>query len=153
MFTDNCKQLIREAEGLRLKVYKCPSGKLTIGYGHTKDALAGMTINETVAEIYLEQDLKDVAIAIKKYVKVKLNKNQIDALGSFIFNVGAGNFAKSTLLKKINAGDFEGAAKEFLRWNKAWVNGQFKELPGLTKRRIKEFNLFKGVENESGKEE
>jgi lysozyme len=71
-------------------------------------------------------------------VKAPINQNQFDALVSFVYNVGAGNFAKSTLLKKLNKADYQGAGDEFLRWNR----GGGKVLNGLIRRRDAERSLF-----------
>lgn len=130
--------LIQEFEGCKLDAYKCPAGIWTIGIGHTKDVKEGDKITDSQALDLLREDVKWVENAINDHVKVKINQNQFDALSAFIFNVGAGAFSLSTLLKKLNAGDYEGAANEFPRWNKA--NG--KELPGLTRRRAAEKALF-----------
>ena len=131
-------EIIKKYEGLRLKAYKCPAGILTIGYGHTKNVKQGDTITETQAEILLIYDLIDIENCIKKNVKIPLNQNQFDALVSLCFNIGCGNFLKSTLLKKLNEGKIAEAVKEFLKWNKAGG----KELAGLTKRRQVEMELF-----------
>jgi lysozyme len=133
------KDIIRQSEGLRLKAYLCPAGKLTIGYGHTgPDVKTGMTITEEDANTLLSRDLVAAEKAIGGAVSVTITDNQFSALVSFVFNLGAGNFCGSTLLKKLNANDVFGAADEFLRWNK--VNGQV--LAGLTRRREAERTLF-----------
>lgn len=133
-------ELIKEAEGLRLEAYlPTPNDVWTIGYGHTKTAKPGMRITKAGAEALLLHDLAWVEATIDKYVKVPLNQNQYDALASFIYNVGASAFRKSTLLKLLNAGDYEGAAEQFPRWNKQ----KGKVLRGLTARRQKEKTLFK----------
>jgi len=131
-------RLIREFEGLELKAYKCPAGVLTIGYGHTKEVAAGMVITEGKAEALLREDLVWVEEAINTKVVVPLTQNQYDALASFIYNVGAGAFTKSTLLRKLNAEDYSGASAEFKRWNKA----SGKVLRGLVRRRKAEQELF-----------
>jgi len=138
--------LIKAFEGLRLTAYKCPAGVLTIGWGHTKTVERGMTVNKEYAEILLTNDIAEFEDAINKLVKVTINQNQFDALVSFVFNVGTENFKNSTLLKKINAKDFTGAAKEFLRWNKARKNGTLVVMQGLQRRREMEKDLF---ENEN----
>ena len=130
--------LIMDFEGCKLEAYKCPAGIWTIGIGRTRDVKEGDTITEAQALDLLREDVKWVENAINDHVKVKISQNQFDALSSFIFNVGAGAFSLSTLLRKLNAADYEGAANEFSRWNKA--NG--KELPGLTRRRAAEKALF-----------
>jgi hypothetical protein len=97
-----------------------------------------MIINEAKAQEFFEQDTNWVEAAIAKLVKVPLNQNQYDALASLIFNIGEGAFSKSTLLRKLNAKDYEGAANEFVRWNKQ----AGKVLNGLVKRRAEEMAVF-----------
>lgn len=141
--SDNGLKIIKKNEGLRLNSYKCPAGILTIGYGHTgKDVLPGMEINETYADFLLKTDVMAFESLVSDRVKVPITQNQFDALVSLTYNIGQGNFSKSTLLKKLNAGDHQGAALEFIKWNKATVNGVLTELPGLTKRRSEEKELF-----------
>lgn len=133
------KEIIKQSEGLRLEAYLCPAGVWTIGYGHTgKDVVEGMKITRGEAEELLEGDLEKFEKDILKMVKVGLTQNQFDALVSFTYNVGGGALKTSTLLKKLNAGDYMGAADEFLKWTKAGG----KELPGLVKRRRTERALF-----------
>lgn len=132
-------ELIKESEGLRLQAYlPTPNDVWTIGYGHTKTAVKGMKITRAGAEALLLEDLRWVETAIDTYVQVPLNQNQYDALASFIYNVGATAFRKSTLLKLLNASDYTGAADQFPRWNKQ----KGKVLKGLTTRRYKEKTLF-----------
>lgn len=135
------KEIVKEFEGLRLEAYKCPADVWTIGYGHTRGVIPGDVITEKEAEIFLAEDLEDAESAVNEYVEVKLNQNQFDALVSFVYNLGAGNFKSSTLLRKLNAGDYLGAANEFKRWNKAGG----KVLNGLVRRRAAECNLFIGA--------
>ncbi|KIL99669.1 Lysozyme [Paramagnetospirillum magnetotacticum MS-1] len=131
--------LTKDSEGLRLKTYLCPAGRLTIGYGHTgPNVTDGMVIDEAKAEALLAADLAHAGEGVIKAVKASLNDNQYAALCDFVFNLGAGALAGSTLLKKLNAG----AADEFLKWDKATVDGVKKALPGLTKRRAAERTLF-----------
>lgn len=131
--------LIKEFEGLRLTAYLPTADDVwTIGYGHTKTAKPGMVITEKKAEELLRGDIRWVEEALAKHVKVPLNQNQYDALASFVYNLGETNFAKSTLLRKLNGNDFVGAADQFLRWNK---QGR-KVLAGLTRRRTRERELF-----------
>ena len=135
--------LIKEFEGLRLEAYLCPAKVWTIGYGHTKTAKPGMRITEGGAEALLRHDLEWVESTINKNVKVPLTQNQYDALASFIYNVGAGAFRKSTLLRLLNQGDYDGAAGQFQRWNKAGG----KVLRGLTRRRQAEAEKFRDERN------
>lgn len=134
--TDNCIQLIKRFEGLYLNAYFCPAGVLTIGYGHTRGVKPGDEINELQAEIYLREDVEACEIQLN-YLTLPINQHQFDALCSFIFNLGIGNFMQSTLLKKLKAGD-KTAADEILRWDKSGG----KVLPGLTARRKAEYDLF-----------
>uniref|UniRef100_Q3ASQ2 Lysozyme n=1 Tax=Chlorobium chlorochromatii (strain CaD3) TaxID=340177 RepID=Q3ASQ2_CHLCH len=137
--SDNGLNIIRQYEGLRLKTYFCPAGKLTIGYGHTgTDVTSGMSITEAQANELLQEDVKRFATSVNKMVTTEVTQGMFDALISFSYNIGAGNLQKSTLLKKLNAGDKQGAADEFLKWNKS--NG--KPLAGLTARRTAERELF-----------
>ncbi|MBE8595470.1 lysozyme [Xenorhabdus sp. BG5] len=113
---------LKSYEGLKLKAYPDPAtgaAPWTIGYGHTKGVESGQVITTQQAEEFLHQDLIPVYAAIQQLVKVPLTQGQFDALCSFIFNLGIGNFAHSTLLKKLNAGDYQGAAKEFVKWDSA----------------------------------
>lgn len=130
---------IKEHEGLRLQAYlPTPNDVWTIGYGHTGSAHKGMVITEERAEALLRQDIAWVEDAINKNVVVPLTQNQYDALASLVYNIGAGAFAKSTLLRMLNMGDYAGAAEQFLRWNKQ----KGKVLNGLTRRRQEERELF-----------
>lgn len=131
--------MIKKHEGLRLEAYMpTPNDVWTIGYGHTKTAKPGMKITKEKAEELLRGDISWVEASIERNVKVPLTQNQYDALASLIYNIGAGAFARSTLLKMLNAGDYEGAADQFLRWDKQ----KGKVLRGLTNRRREERELF-----------
>jgi lysozyme len=136
--SDNGLELIKSFEGLYLKAYLCPAKVWTIGYGHTGNVKPGDVINRQQADELLRQDVEEFVAIVNTAVKVPLTQNQFDSLVSFVYNVGADAFRKSTLLRKLNAGDYAGAAQEFERWNKA--HGVV--LPGLVKRRKKERELF-----------
>lgn len=143
MLNKESLDLIKSFEGLELKAYKDSVGVLTIGYGHTSMAgdpvvKLGMTLTEKEATDLLSSDLLKYEAMVKRNVKVPLNPNQYGALVSFTYNLGEGNLKSSTLLKKVNAGDFTGASKEFQKWNKAGG----KVLKGLTRRREAERVLF-----------
>ena len=130
--------LIAAHESLRLKAYLCPTGVPTIGYGHTKGVRMGDTITPDQADKFLREDSADAEKAVNAQ-GLKINQNQFDALVSFTFNVGVGNFGKSTLLKKVKANADDPAIRnEFARWNK----GGGKVLPGLTRRRKEEADLY-----------
>lgn len=131
--------LIKNFEGLELKSYKDSVGVLTIGYGSTGQHVSpDMIITKEQAEQLLKKDLERFEKGVSDLVKVELNQSQFDALVSFSFNLGLGNLKSSTLLKKLNASDYKGAADEILRWNRAGG----KVLNGLTRRRIAERDLF-----------
>lgn len=131
-------ELIKQFEGLRLAAYLCPAQVWTIGYGHTAGVMQGDVIIEEQADAFLRHDLAASELAVSRRVTAPLNQNQFDALVSFTFNLGAGNFSRSTLLNKLNVGDYAGAGDEFLRWDRA--GGE--KLPGLTRRREAERDLF-----------
>ena len=131
--------LIKRFEGLELDAYMpTPNDVPTIGYGHTKTAKLGMTITARGAEVLLKHDLAWVEAAVNKHVTVVLTQPQYDALCSFVYNLGATNFRRSTLLKRLNEGNFAAAANELPRWNK---QGK-RVLRGLTHRRAAERELF-----------
>lgn len=135
--------LIKEFEGCKLTAYQDSVGVWTIGYGWTKPVdgkpiRAGMTIKQETAERLLKTGLVSYESDVSRLVKVDLTQGQFDALVSFTYNLGARSLSTSTLLRKLNAGDYAGAADEFLRWNKAGG----KVLNGLTRRREAERDLF-----------
>lgn len=136
------KNLIKEFEGFRAIAYLCPAGVWTVGYGSTringKPIGKGTKITTEEAEQFLEQDLKTFEDGVTQNVSIELTQNQFDALVCFVYNVGLGNFKKSTLLKKLNAGKVVEAADEFLKWDKS----KGEALPGLTRRRKAERALF-----------
>jgi lysozyme len=138
---------IKDHEALRLTAYLPTKNDVwTIGWGHTKTAKQGMVITEAQAEQLIRDDLAWVEEAIDNLVKVSITQNQRDALGSLIFNIGATSFSKSTVLRKLNAKDYLGAADAFLMWDKQKdkQTGEMARLKGLTKRRQQERNLFNG---------
>ena len=130
--------LIKQWEGLRLEAYLCPAKVWTIGYGHTATAKKGMSISEAEAVNLLRGDLARFQRCVENAVTVSLNDNQFAALVSFCFNVGEGAFKGSTLLKKLNAGNYDAVSSELARWNKVGnkVNN------GLANRRAAEAGLW-----------
>ncbi len=114
--SDNCKSLIRYFEGF-VQSAKLDTTKYAVGYGHNDVNLKpGDTCTVEQAEALLDKDLDSISKNIAKQVKVPLTQNQLDALSDFVYNAGNGAFNKSTLLKKLNAGDYVGAAEEFDKW-------------------------------------
>ncbi len=130
--------LIQAHEGLRLMAYRDAVGVWTIGYGSTTGVRRGMRLTRDQAVLRLYHDLDDAEATINGRVMVPLTQPQFDALTSLVFNIGGGAFRKSTLLQKLNAGDYAGAAAEFPRWVKA----KSRILPGLVTRRAAERALF-----------
>lgn len=142
--SDKCIQLIKLFEGFSAKPYLCPANVITIGYGSTRDTdgkpitMAHRHITETEASNLVRATLGTYENAVNRYVKVEINQNQFDALVDFAYNAGAKNLLGSTLLRKLNAGDYEGASKEFGKW----VYAGSKKLAGLVRRREAERLLF-----------
>lgn len=135
--------LIKEFEGFRSKAYKCPAGVWTIFFGHTSAAGApevkpGMTGSKEEGERVLKRDLKQYEDAVSRSIKVELTSNQFSACVSLCYNIGAGNFAKSSVARFCNKKQFKQAADAFALWNKAGG----KVLPGLVRRRAAEAALF-----------
>ncbi|MDE9494307.1 lysozyme [Xenorhabdus bovienii] len=139
--SENGINKIKSYEGLRLHAYPDPATGAepwTIGYGHTKGVKPEQVITEQQAETFLHEDLIPIYAEIQRIVKVPLTQGQFDALCSFIFNLGIGNFIHSTLLKKLNLADYQGAAEEFLKWDRA--DGRV--LADLRVRRASEQKMF-----------
>lgn len=138
--SDNGLRLIKSYESLRLQAYRCPAGVVTIGYGHTRTARLGQTITEQQAEVLLRDDLAEAERAVNRTAAVRpLNQNQFDALISLVFNIGSGNYDRSTIRTKIKANPADPAIRtEFGKW----VNAGGKRLEGLVKRRATEADLY-----------
>ncbi|ECD3895791.1 lysozyme [Salmonella enterica subsp. enterica serovar Gloucester] len=136
--SDNGRAFIRAREGVKLVAYQDGGGVWTIGYGHTRGVKQGQVINHEQADEFLNNDLRQVESCISERVTVALNQNQFDALVSFVFNVGRQAFSDSTLLKKLNEGNYRAAADQFTRW--VYDNDQF--VQGLYNRRVAERDLF-----------
>ena len=148
--SQNGLDLIKHFEGFKSKAYLCPAGVWTIGYGTTrvngKPVQAGITCTEEQASLWLALDVEQFERDVTKLVTSPLTQSQFDALVSFAYNVGsdidsdtiAEGLGDSTLLKLVNRKEYEKAAAEFLKWNKAGG----KVLKGLTTRRRAEHLLF-----------
>ncbi|MDE6314164.1 MAG: glycoside hydrolase family protein [Lachnospiraceae bacterium] len=132
------RKLIQQFEGCRLQAYRDCVGVLTIGYGHTGDVAAGQVITQQRADELMVKDLERFERGVERCVTVPLTQEQFDALVSFSYNLGTGSLQKSTLLRKLNGKDYQGAAQEFVKWNKAGG----KVLAGLTRRREAEKAMF-----------
>ncbi len=134
--------LIKGYEGLRMAAHYSPSEQWTVGYGHTSSARHGMSVTEGDAERLLREDVQPIEQLIADTVRAPLNQNENDALVSLIFNIGEENWKRSTVLRKLNAGDKIGAANAFELWTKAFVNNELVSLDGLVRRRAAEKSLF-----------
>lgn len=131
--------LIKEHEGYRNEVYKDSAGYDTIGYGHlVKSGERFTRITPQEGEALLRDDLVEAEGAVSRLVKTTLTQHEFDALVSFVFNLGGGSLAKSTMLKLLNKGMHYAAAQEFTKW--VFAGG--KKLRGLIKRREAEKQLF-----------
>lgn len=131
-------ELIKQFEGLRLKAYLCPAGIWTIGYGHTSGVSPNSFITIQEADEYLHRDVATIEMQLNK-LNLILRQCQWDAIVSFVFNVGIGNFKSSTLLAKIRINPEDNSIMdEFLRW--VYANG--KVMKGLQKRRLAEMKLY-----------
>ncbi len=138
--------IIKTFEGFSSTPYLCPAGVPTIGFGSTRltdgsrVALDHPASDETAGEVLLRLGTSNVERAIGRLVRVRLSANQFSALVSWAYNVGSGNMQASTLRRKINRGDYAGAAEEFPKWRK--TGGRI--LAGLVQRRERERGLFLG---------
>ena len=141
--------LVKKFEGLHkvtsegdVRAYRCPAGRWTIGWGHCKGVKSGMRATVEECEKFLQEDLNEAGNVVTRFVNVPLTQQQYDALASFVFNLGSGNFQSSSLLKKLNQGLYDDIPEQIMRWNKARVEGELKALKGLTRRRTAEAALF-----------
>ncbi len=142
-YSSNGLELTEKSESLRTTAYQDSVGVWTIGYGHTgPDVHPGLTITPEQATALLMKDVAGACASVNSLVTVQLNQNQFDALVDFVFNMGAGSFKTSTLLRELNAGNFDAAAAEFPKWCHA--GGQV--LQGLVTRRAAEQELFQTPE-------
>jgi len=151
VINENTIELIRRFEGLRLKAYRDAVGVWTIGYGHTSRAgppkvRPGMRITMAEAEEILRRDVErfaqSVAAALGKDVMQRLNENQFGALVSFAYNVGIGNFRRSSVFRAVRDGRYDDVPRLLMRWTKARVKGRLVQLRGLVRRRRAEGKLF-----------
>jgi len=146
----NGLDLLKDFEGLKLRAYLDPVGIWTVGYGHTSAAgppavTPGLVITQGEAEEILKRDMAQYEDGVRKHVKATLTQGQFDALVDFAYNAGVGALAKSTLLKRVNAGKFDEVPAEFMKWTK----GGGRELPGLVRRRRAEAKLWRGIDTDT----
>ena len=137
-------------EGVSNPVYVDPVGRLAVCAGHDstgpdgKPLRLGTSYTDEVCSYMLGQDVITAQKAVMRAVKVPLSDGEMLAYTDFVFNLGEGNFRKSTLLKKLNAGDHKGACTGLLEWNKGKIKGKYEVLPGLVKRRAAEVKACLG---------
>ncbi|WP_428431686.1 lysozyme [Photobacterium chitinilyticum] len=124
-------KLIMDYEGCQLNTYQCSANVWTNGFGHTVGVNPDSVVTHEEVVDNLVNDVKSAEAVIDKLVAVPLEQYQFDAFVSFVFNVGAGNFKQSTLLRKLNTQDYTGACNELTRW----VYADGKRLNGLVRRR------------------
>ena len=132
--------LIKKFEGCELEAYQCSAGVWTIGYGHTKGVEEGMIITKDQAEQMLLEELVEYEVAVEEAVDNQLDQCMFDALVSWTYNLGPTNLNNSTMLKVLNAGEYDEVPAQIKRWNKAGG----KVLQGLIRRREAEALLFEG---------
>ena len=133
--------LIKEFEQCRLEAYQDSVGIWTIGWGHIRGVKQGDTCTQEEADAWLQEDVASAEGCVSGAATVPLTQLEFDALCSFVFNLGCTALRNSTLLKKLNASDYDGAAAEFRKWNHA----AGVELAGLTRRRLAERELFEAT--------
>jgi len=139
-------ELVKSFEGFRSHAYIDSSGLPVIGYGQTRvngrTTRMGHFVTRSQADRALEQELAQIQKLVLANIKVDLNPYQLGALTSLVYNAGTVVITRSTLARKLNSGDYIGASREFVRWNKANRGGKLVVFPGLTKRRLAEQKLF-----------
>jgi lysozyme len=132
--------LIKSFESCRLEAYLDSRGIPTLGFGHTFGVRLGLQCTQEQADAWLLEDVQSAVDSVNRLVKVPLTQGQMDALVSFVYNCGSGNFAGSTLLKLLNSGDYDGCAGQFTRWDLSGGN----VVAGLLRRREAEREEFNG---------
>lgn len=145
---------LKPVGGGKFTTYICPAGVLTLGYGHTnangRRIKSGDVWTQGECDAALREDLTVAERAVRRRIRVDLTQHQFEALVSFTFNLGEGSLSRSSLLRMVNAKDFDGAADAFGAWNKAKdpQTGELRELKGLTRRRAAEAALFREGKHE-----
>lgn len=141
-YSDDGCALTKRFEGLRLTAYQDQVGVWTIGYGHTGPAVhGGMVISQDQADVLLHSDVGGAVACVNRAVTAEISQCQFDALVDFVFNLGCARLLGSTLLRHVNAGEFDLAAQQFLLWDHA--GGVV--VPGLLLRRQAEMAMFQSV--------
>ena len=144
--------LIAEKESCRLRAYKCPAGIPTLGWGETEGITMGMVWTQRQADEALCASLSKRVAQITSVLTEHAEPNQLGAMASLQYNIGADAFKRSSVLRAHNRGDWQAAARAFGLWNKAKVNGVLTVLPGLTARRAAEAALYLQPEPDAPRE-
>lgn len=140
-YSDSGVAMTKSFEGLRLRTYTDVAGIRTIGYGHVgSEATEGREITVEQADSILQSDLSETIECVNDAVRVSLKQCQFDTLVDFCFNVGRGNFLRSSLLRYVNQGEFDSAVVQL----GLWVHAGGRMIPGLVRRRAAEAALFSG---------
>lgn len=134
--------LIAESEGCRLRAYRCPAGRWSIGWGETDNVRPGDTCTQEQADAWLLEDLIERTQAVRELCTAAPSPAELGALVSLAYNIGIDGLRRSTALRCHNAGDRQAAARAFSLWDKARVDGELRTLPGLTARRAREAALY-----------
>jgi|ERR1700677_215436 len=132
--------LTESFEGCKLAAYQDSKGVWTLGFGHTAGVRAGQVCDQEQADAWLLEDVQTAVNDVNRLVSVPLTQNEFDSICDFVYNVGGGNFASSTMLKLLNAGNYSAAAEQFDRWDQA--GGVV--IAGLLRRREAEQSEFNG---------
>jgi lysozyme len=136
-------EAIKKFEGCKTKAYQCSAGHWTIGVGHVGPEVNALTVWDMArVNATFCRDILSFENDVNRLVKIKITQHAYDSLVSFCFNLGAANLKQSTLLKKLNSGDIEGAAAEFPKWDNVRVNGKLQPDAGLRRRRLAEQAMF-----------
>ena len=134
--------LIKKFEGCELEAYQCSANVWTIGYGHTRGVEEGDVISAEKAEYILLEDLVEFEQYVDNLATVSLNQDQFDALVAWTFNLGPTNLKESTMLLRLNDGQYDDVPAQMARWNRS--GGEI--LEGLKRRRKAEGLLFQGLD-------
>ena len=137
---------LKSLEGEKFTVYLDQAGLPTVGVGHKVLPSDNLNVGDTITQQrianLLARDLIAAQKAVNNYVTVPLNQNQFDALVSFVFNIGVDRFKRSTLLRRLNDYDYQGALAEFSKWKYITINNEKVISEGLVNRRFFEQDLF-----------
>ena len=133
---------IARSESCKLKAYRCPAGKPTIGFGRTRGVKMGDTCTQAQADAWFVEDLTEFTDGVQRVLKRDASENELGALVSFAYNIGLSGFSRSTVLKRHNEGDRQSAARAFALWNKSRINGVLQVVDGLTSRRAREAAMY-----------